>query len=238
MSIQSEIDRISGNVRNTLSAIEQTGVTVPEDANSDQLPSLTAALANTKQDKLAGTKGQIVGFNSDGVAVAQDAPESGMTQDAADARYLKLTGGIMTGSLHLFNNLNGIDMSQASDPLTILGANGVVVNAGGNTMFAVEVGNSVILEVNPVTGLQLADVGMDANHLPVINLPAPQDDADAANKSYVDQTALTTVQTALNRNTNVSEADTNYTTFMARASSLNSASTAPTQNGQIAWTYE
>lgn len=48
MSIQSEIDRISGNVQDTISAIRQTGVTVPEGANSDNLPSLAAALANEK----------------------------------------------------------------------------------------------------------------------------------------------------------------------------------------------
>lgn len=32
-----------------------------------------------KQDKLAGTQGQVVGFDSDGKAVAQDAPDTGVT---------------------------------------------------------------------------------------------------------------------------------------------------------------
>ena len=76
MSIQSEIDRISGNVQDTISAIRQTGVAVPSGANSDNLPSLAAALANEKQDKLTGTEGQIVGFDSSGNAVAQDASQS------------------------------------------------------------------------------------------------------------------------------------------------------------------
>lgn len=74
MSIQSEIDRISGNVQDTISAIRQTGVTVPEGANSDNLPSLAAALANEKQDKLTGTSGQFVGFDSGGNATAVAAP--------------------------------------------------------------------------------------------------------------------------------------------------------------------
>ena len=74
MSIQSEIDRISGNVQDTISAIQQTGVTVPEGANSDNLPSLAAALANEKQDKLTGTSGQFVGFDSGGNATAVAAP--------------------------------------------------------------------------------------------------------------------------------------------------------------------
>lgn len=74
MSIQSEIDRISGNVQDTISAIRQTGVTIPEGANSDNLPSLAAALANEKQDKLTGTSGQLVGFDSGGNATAVAAP--------------------------------------------------------------------------------------------------------------------------------------------------------------------
>lgn len=79
MSIASEISRISNNVQNTIDAIEAAGVTVPEGANSDNLPSLAQALANTKQDKLVGTEGQVVGFDADGNAVAQDAPEGGVT---------------------------------------------------------------------------------------------------------------------------------------------------------------
>ena len=42
----------------------------------------------------------------------------------------------------------------------------------------------------------------------------------------------------LGRSTAVNEADTNYTTLMARGSSLNSAETNPAVNGAIAWTYE
>ena len=51
MSIQGEIERINGNVQNTISAIGATGIAVPEGANSDNLPSLAQALANEKQDK-------------------------------------------------------------------------------------------------------------------------------------------------------------------------------------------
>jgi hypothetical protein len=44
--------------------------------------------------------------------------------------------------------------------------------------------------------------------------------------------------TALNRTTAVNEANTSYTTLMARGSSLNSSQTTPTVNGAIAWMYE
>lgn len=99
MSVQSEIDRIKKNVNDTLKTISDTGVTVG--AGSDALPAAAAALANEKQDKLTGTQGQVVGFDSGGNAVPQDAPQSGMTQEQADQRYLQLSGGTMTGELVL-----------------------------------------------------------------------------------------------------------------------------------------
>lgn len=42
----------------------------------------------------------------------------------------------------------------------------------------------------------------------------------------------------LNRSTAVNAHDTNYTTLMARGTSLNNAETNPTVNGAICWTYE
>lgn len=75
MSVQSEIDRIKKNVDDTLKAISDTGVQVG--TGSDALPSAARALANEKQDKLTGTRGQVVGFDESGKAVAQDMPERG-----------------------------------------------------------------------------------------------------------------------------------------------------------------
>lgn len=49
---------------------------------------------------------------------------------------------------------------------------------------------------------------------------------------------MNTLKNALNRSTGVAAADTNYTTYMARGESLNSAETTPSVNGAIAWTYE
>ena len=47
-----------------------------------------------------GTTGQVLTKTDDGQAW-QDAPETGMSQDDADARYLQLSGGTMTGVLTL-----------------------------------------------------------------------------------------------------------------------------------------
>lgn len=46
MSIQSQINRIAANVRNTLDIIAAAGITVPATAKSDDLPGLADALAN------------------------------------------------------------------------------------------------------------------------------------------------------------------------------------------------
>ena len=75
MSIQSEVERISTNVQNTLEAIRQTGVSVPENATCDALPAAAASLANEKQDKLTGSQGQVVGFDAEGNAVATLIPD-------------------------------------------------------------------------------------------------------------------------------------------------------------------
>lgn len=72
MSVQGEIDRIKNNVNDTLKAIGDTGVTVG--TGSDALPAAARALANEKQNKLTGTAGQFVGFDSAGNAVPASAP--------------------------------------------------------------------------------------------------------------------------------------------------------------------
>lgn len=45
------------------------------------------------------------------------------------------------------------------------------------------------------------------------------------------------INSRLNRTTNVNESDTNYTTYMARGEALFSTETTPTVNGCIAWQY-
>ena len=45
------------------------------------------------------------------------------------------------------------------------------------------------------------------------------------------------INTRLNRTTNVNASDANYTTYMARGEALFSTETTPTVNGCIAWVY-
>lgn len=60
-----------------------------------------------KQNKLSGTKGQVVGFDAEGNAQAQDAPASGITQEEADARYLiRNDGGTVSGPVAFMEKSN------------------------------------------------------------------------------------------------------------------------------------
>ena len=61
---------------------------------------------------------------------------------------------------------------------------------------------------------------------------------DALTTTVSGKEASGTAARLINRSTAVNAADTNYTTLMARGSSLNSAETTPAVNGAIAWTYE
>lgn len=182
MSIQSEIDRIKKNVQDTISTIQQTGVTVPEGANSDTLPSLAAALANEKQDKLTGQQGQVVGFDSHGNAVAQDAPESGISQENADARYLKLTGGTVTG----FTIINSVMIPGENLGIAaVMGPNSKPFAVGvvdeNSPDFATAV--CFIFASNGITATKQISLG--GNKLKGIR-PNPTDSDEAASKAYVD----------------------------------------------------
>lgn len=62
MSIQSEIERIEANVNNSLAAINNKGVSIPEGANSNNLPELIAQIPTGEEDvqeELAALQSQI-----------------------------------------------------------------------------------------------------------------------------------------------------------------------------------
>lgn len=70
-----------------------------------------------------------------------------------------------------------------------------------------------------------------------VTVPTPTA-GDSSTKAATTAFVGGAIQTANNRATAVNEADTNYTTYMARGESLNSTETTPTVNGTIAWLYE
>ena len=152
MSIQSEINRINSNVQAALNAVADTGVSVPENANSNDLPAAVLALANEKQDKLTGTQGQVVGFDAEGNPVAQDKPsytandvsavpaeEKGAPEGVAT---LGADGKVPTGQLPAMDYAPSTHASQhgsgGSDPITpaAIGAAAASHNQAASTITA------------------------------------------------------------------------------------------------------
>ena len=135
MSIQSEIDRINSNVQSALNAVADTGVSVPDGANSDNLPAAVSALASEKQDKLTGAQGQIVGFGPDGKAVAQDKPTYAASEVGAipttekgaanGVATLGADGKVPTGQLPAMDYVPNYEKGAASGVAT-LGTDGKV----------------------------------------------------------------------------------------------------------------
>ena len=138
MSVQNEIERINNNVQAALSAVADAGVSVPENANSNDLPAAVLALANEKQDKLTGAQGQIVGFGPDGKAVAQDKPTYAASEVGAipttekgaanGVATLGADGKVPTGQLPAMDYVPNSEKGAASGVAT-LGTDGKVPSA-------------------------------------------------------------------------------------------------------------
>ena len=139
-----------------------------------------------------GTKGQLLGFTADNTVGAVDAPESGLTQEQADERYLRLTGGTMTGPIYL----NAVD-----SPKSILSIRGIpnaqsivrVQTNRGATLFYFQ-------SVDPLLYGSIVIVPESNNPdgpCRVANIATPISDTDVANKAYVDSKAPTSVTVTL-----------------------------------------
>lgn len=100
-----------------------------------------------KQGKLTGKKGQIVGFDADGHAVAQDAPTKGMTEAEADAKYLPLAGGEMTGPITLGDNTKLVVCSNyngGANKINMTGDRFAIVNTAAPS--SAEINSQVLVQ--------------------------------------------------------------------------------------------
>ena len=177
-------------VNNTVYPIILTGVDTPKKFNDaankiyvdGKLNYFGAEISNELDTKLTtptGTQGQLLGFTADNTVGAVDAPESGLTQEQADDRYLQLSGGALTGNLTIKSGslwLRGVDCgiwgSFNSSELNFVVSGTEVLKVNGGSM-------------SLPTGLTISGVR------------TPTSDSEAANKSYVDSKAPTSVTVTL-----------------------------------------
>ena len=109
--------------------------------------------------------------------------ESGITQEQADARYLQLSGGIMTGEL----NVNGND---------ITGAHNIIAEGSATDGLRLENnGSTARFLCGGATSISFSENAIDAYEHRVVRVGEPINNTDAARKQDVDavQTAVDTV---------------------------------------------
>lgn len=148
---------------------------------------------------------------------------------------------------------NSVNKIPAVDDTLRLAGAAADAKAVGDRLAALknEIPEIPVRSVNGKTGavqLAAADVGADAAGTADSRVGEHNVSDNAHNDIRLLIDALTTTVSGkeasgtaarlINRSTAVNAADTNYTTLMARGSSLNSAETTPAVNGAIAWTYE
>lgn len=120
--------------------------------------------------------------------------------------------------------------------------NGIVQGDGTGNLSAAETVNADLLDLNPAAvGLGNVDnvKQYSVSNPPPYPVTSVNGDTGAVVLTASDVGAATTsnIQAYLNRTTAVDEANTSYTSYMARGEALYSYETTPSVNGCIAWTY-
>ena len=165
--------------------------TVTSDNVQDAIGEVATQLS-TKLTTPTGTQGQYLGFTADNVVGAVDAPKSGLTQEQADARYLRLTGGLINQEFSLSYGpqrivVDGSGVSIGTDDsestpgeirmsrgyVDIYCSDEITFNSQGTFL-------SISPEYEGEPSITFTNSGA------IRNLSSPTTDTDAANKAYVD----------------------------------------------------
>lgn len=170
-------------------------------------------------DRIAGAKTTLGNYlQQNGVAVPQGATLDSMALLLADVieKQNKITAaGILQG-----DGAGNVTAAETTDGSTMDIPSGLLKGSNGSIVAAVA--GTDYLKTAPVTSV------------------AGKTGAVTLTKSDVGLGSVdnVSINTRMNRTTNVNAADTNYTTYMARGEALFSSETTPTVNGSIAWQYE
>ena len=185
-----------------------------------------AGIVNTTTQKFKGNKTFTGTVSVNNLSAESTSSMIGNSTNPFDSAYidtLNIGSVLNNGSV---SNGGVFKLSTAGTTTT----NGVTTLQLGNSVASGNTGNaSGTLEIyNKSTGSAIIRTSHTDSRNIYVNLPE-----DGGTLLTSDD-----LNTALNRTTAVNEADTKYTTIMARGSSLNSSETTPTVNGAIAWIYE
>lgn len=132
------------------------------------------------------------------------------------------------------------DVDAKQDKITV---NGIVQGDGAGNLSAVETINADLLDLNPAA-VGLGNVDNVKQYSATNPPPYPVTSVNSKTgtvtltASDVGAATIGNIQIYLNRTTAVDEANTSYTSYMARGEALYSYETTPSVNGTIAWQYE
>lgn len=138
--------------------------------------------------------------------------------------YLKLKGGTLSGALTVIDNFNINKTYDDVEYKTYVKPINYSINGNGNYS----------------TGIIHYNNGVNDSQL-MFNKDGVmfRDNMNAKAYKIYGQHNVTDVRSdSLNRTTKVNASDTNYTTLIARGTSLHNTETSPTVNGAICWQYE
>lgn len=174
MSIQAEVQRLASAKSGLASAIAAKGVTVPED---------------TKLDGYA--------------ALVEQIQAGGITQEEADARYLQLAGGTLTGNL-IFDGsaYSNIYYQSRSNPrinfgpnsTQIIGNGAIILNpettVSGDPNLYIETGSNNVLYLRfrscDKISMEIPTLSFSGSNRAITGIPDPVNPSDAVSKQYVD----------------------------------------------------
>lgn len=263
MSIQSEVSRIDGAKGALKTAIEGKGVAVPEDTRIEGYAALVAEIPQGTGDMLASVydpqnKAQdVFAYVDDSVpnitgkadkavpaaagnVAALDAEgnlqDSGKALTADGIGALPTTGGTMTGAINM--QLNTLHLDQAEGSYIKAGEYGhvnIVAPGGLSLDQPLPVSSGGTGATSLTSGYALIGNGTSA----------------VSSKGIIHQTSnislgstssflitAGTINNMLGRGNSVKESNPSVTSYMVRGEALFTSETNPTENGQIAWTYE
>ncbi len=192
---------------------------------------LAQALSDSKQDKLTGSQGQVVGFDKDGKPTPQAAPDTGVTSfkgrtgavvpkagdyTAADVGAVPTTRKVNNKALEKDISLTAADVGGLTQAAA---DNRYLKLSGGEILGRLTVDDKIMLQSKDSThyGYAILSCDIDTGSIRITSagnilnggdsfspngmltgLRQPTDDTDAANKKYVDDAITAAIAGAIN----------------------------------------
>ena len=186
-----EVLKVNGGSVSLPTGLTISGVRTPTSDSEAANKQYVDTQLSTKLTTPTGTAGQLLGFTADNTVGAVDAPETGLTQEQADERYLQLSGGTIE-----------VD-ATVSAALTLKNTHstGAVSDVNRSPYLNFETGNGKVVKENVEYDAGYATVSFydveNDDFVMISGLLDPVYNADAANKAYVDSKASTSVAITL-----------------------------------------